>query len=87
MSVGQELNADAFAEHWDGPPPLSKLTVRLVTDANARVLALRSGDIDLVYGVPPQGAKSLAGGDFNVLNKARAARLAAFDMEAFFEDG
>jgi peptide/nickel transport system substrate-binding protein len=66
ISVGQELNADAFADHWDGPPPLAKLTVRLVTDANARVLALRSGDIDLVYGVPPQSAKSLAGTDFTV---------------------
>src|ERR1700704_2097185 len=67
ISVGQELNAEAFPEHWDGPPPLAKLTVRLVTDANARVLALRSGDIDLVYGVPPQAAKSLGGGDIGVL--------------------
>jgi peptide/nickel transport system substrate-binding protein len=66
ISVGQELNAVAFAEHWDGPPPLAKLTVRLVTDANARVLALRSGDLDLVYGVPPQAVKSLAGPDFSV---------------------
>jgi peptide/nickel transport system substrate-binding protein len=66
ISVGQELNADAFGSHWDGVPPLSKLTVRLVTDANARVLALRSGDIDLVYGVPPQAVKSLAGPDFTV---------------------
>src|SRR5262249_2032022 len=66
LSVGQELNAEAFAEHWDGPPPLGKLSVRLVTDANARVLALRSGDVDLVYGVPPQAAKSITGGDFTV---------------------
>jgi peptide/nickel transport system substrate-binding protein len=70
ISVGQELNADAFAEHWDGPPPLAKLTVRLVTDANARVLALRSGDIDLVYGVPPQAVKSLGGPDFTVNTKS-----------------
>jgi peptide/nickel transport system substrate-binding protein len=66
LSVGQELNADAFVDYWDGPPPLAKLTVRLVTDANARVLALRSGDVDLVYGVPPQAARSLGGPDFNV---------------------
>jgi peptide/nickel transport system substrate-binding protein len=59
ISVGQELTAEGFAEHWDGPPPLAKLSVRLVTDANARVLALRSGDVDLVYGVPPQAAKSI----------------------------
>ena len=65
LAVGQQLNADAFAEHWDGPPPLAKLSVRLVTDANARMLALRSGDVDFVYGVPPQAVKSL-GGDFTV---------------------
>ena len=70
IAVGQELNADAFAEHWDGPPPLAKLTVRLVTDANARALALRSGDIDLVYGVPPQAVKSLSNPDLTVSTKS-----------------
>src|SRR5438105_6624699 len=65
LAVGQELDSEAFAEHWDGPPPLAKLTIRLVTDANARVLALRSGDVDLVYGVPPQAARSV-GGDFTI---------------------
>ncbi|MDQ6673790.1 MAG: ABC transporter substrate-binding protein, partial [Chloroflexota bacterium] len=70
IAVGQELNADAFVDHWDGPPPLAKLTVRLVTDANARVLALRSGDIDLVYGVPPQATRSLSGTDLTVTTVA-----------------
>src|SRR5438128_464408 len=65
LAVGQQLDADAFAEHWDGPPPVAKLSVRLVTDANARILALRSGDVDFVYGVPPQAVKSL-GSDFTV---------------------
>jgi len=65
LAVGQELTAEAFAEHWDGPPPVAKLSVRLVTDANARMLALRSGDVDFVYGVPPQAVKSL-GNDFTV---------------------
>jgi peptide/nickel transport system substrate-binding protein len=66
IAVGQELDTEAFADHWDGPPPLAKLTVRLVTDPNARVLALRSGDVDLVYGVPPQAARSIGGSDFTV---------------------
>jgi peptide/nickel transport system substrate-binding protein len=65
LAVGQEMNAEAFADHWDGPPPLAKLSVRLVTDANARMLALRSGDVDFVYGVPPQAVKSL-GSEFTV---------------------
>jgi peptide/nickel transport system substrate-binding protein len=65
LAVSQELDAEAFADHWDGPPPLAKLIIRLVTDANARMLALRSGDVDMVYGVPPQAAKGL-GGDFTL---------------------
>jgi peptide/nickel transport system substrate-binding protein len=65
LAVGQALDAEAFADHWDGPPPLARLSVRLVTDANSRMLALRSGDVDLVYGVPPQAVKGL-GGDFTV---------------------
>jgi peptide/nickel transport system substrate-binding protein len=65
LAVGQELNAEAFADHWDGPPPLAKLSVRLVTDPNARMLALRSGDVDMVYGVPPQAVRGL-GGDYSV---------------------
>jgi peptide/nickel transport system substrate-binding protein len=65
LAVGQELDAEAFADHWDGPPPLAKLTVRLVTDPNARMLALRAGDVDMVYGVPPQAARGL-GGDYAI---------------------
>jgi peptide/nickel transport system substrate-binding protein len=65
LAVGQELDAEAFGDHWDGPPPLAKLTVRLVTDANARMLALRSGDVDMVYGVPPQATRGL-GGDYTI---------------------
>ncbi len=65
LVVGQELDAEAFSEHWDGPPPLARLSVHLVTDANARMLALRSGDVDMVYGVPPQAARGV-GGDFTI---------------------
>lgn len=65
FAVGQILEAEAFAGHWAGPPPLAKLSVRLVSDANARVLGLRSGDVDFVYGVPPQSARSL-GTEFTV---------------------
>jgi peptide/nickel transport system substrate-binding protein len=73
IAVGQQLDAEAFADHWDGPPPLAKLTVRLVTDPNARVLALRSGDVDLVYGVPPQAARSIGGSDIT-LNTVSSGR-------------
>src|SRR5438094_17873 len=28
LAVGQQMNAEAFADHWDGPPPLARLSVR-----------------------------------------------------------
>lgn len=50
---GETLTLEAFAGHWGGPPPLARIDIRQVLDANTRLLALQAGDIDLVYGLPP----------------------------------
>jgi peptide/nickel transport system substrate-binding protein len=42
----------AFPEHWGGTPPIARATARLVRDANARALALQSGDADMLLGLP-----------------------------------
>jgi peptide/nickel transport system substrate-binding protein len=65
LQVDQQLEMAGFAGHWAGPPPLEKLTVKLLPDANARVLALQSGDVDFVYGIPAESAKAL-GSDIEV---------------------
>jgi peptide/nickel transport system substrate-binding protein len=54
---------DAFPGYWGGPPSLARITVMLVPDPNARVLALQAGDVDLLYGVPPENFKDF-GSDF-----------------------
>ncbi len=53
------LELEAFREHWGGPPPIARISIKLVPDANARALALQSGDVDLVFGLPPEIVKGL----------------------------
>lgn len=49
----------AGVDHWAGPAPLKQLTIKLVTDANARILSLQSGDADMLFGLPPESVKGL----------------------------
>jgi len=53
------LELEAFREHWGGPPPIARISIKLVPDANARALALQSGDVDMVFGLPPEIVKGL----------------------------
>ncbi|MGI8854913.1 MAG: ABC transporter substrate-binding protein [Thermomicrobiales bacterium] len=59
LVVDNELDLELFADHWGGPPPLAKITIRFVGDPNARLLALQSGDVDMLYNFPPEAIKTL----------------------------
>jgi peptide/nickel transport system substrate-binding protein len=61
-----ELHLKAYAGHWTGSPPIARIHIRMVTDANARLLALQSGEVDLVTEVPPELATDL-GRDIEVV--------------------
>jgi peptide/nickel transport system substrate-binding protein len=78
-----EFALEAFDDHWSGSPPFKKLSVKVVVDINARVLALQSGDLDMLTNVPAEVAKGLpaeiettnVGGTrmhYVILNNARA---------------
>lgn len=58
---GTELDLEAFPGHWAGPPPLAKISIKLVTDIQARILAVQAGDVDVTYGLAPQDVASLSG--------------------------
>jgi peptide/nickel transport system substrate-binding protein len=60
LVVDSEVTMEAFQEHWGGPPPIAKITIKNVPDANARALALQSGDVDMVFLMPPETAKGLS---------------------------
>jgi peptide/nickel transport system substrate-binding protein len=50
----QQMVLDEVASHWEGAPKLLGVDVKFVTDANARLAALKSGEIDLLMFVPTQ---------------------------------
>lgn len=60
LIVDSEVTIEAFPEHWGGPPPIARIVIKNVPDANARALALQSGDADMVFLMPPETAKGLS---------------------------
>jgi peptide/nickel transport system substrate-binding protein len=53
------LILEAFDKHWGGPPPNARIEIRQVLDANARILALQAGDVDMAWGAPPSLLETL----------------------------
>lgn len=43
----------AFDRYWNGVPPASTLTFRLIPEISARITALANGEVDLINSVPP----------------------------------
>lgn len=52
--VDSELDLVPHAGHWAGPPPIARITVTYVPDPNTRLLALQSGDTDMLFNFPPE---------------------------------
>ncbi|MHB8645403.1 MAG: ABC transporter substrate-binding protein, partial [Thermomicrobiales bacterium] len=62
FETDRTMTLEAFADHWAGAPPIAKITVTKLTDQNARALALQSGDLDMIYGIPPEIVKNFGSG-------------------------
>ncbi len=56
------MRIEAYTGHWSGSPPFGQISVRLIKDANARMLGLQSGEIDLMTEVPPELASGVGAG-------------------------
>jgi peptide/nickel transport system substrate-binding protein len=52
-----------FDGWFDGPPQLADLSVRFIPDAEARILAVRTGEVDLALYPPTATARELEGRD------------------------
>ncbi|MFC8662343.1 ABC transporter substrate-binding protein [Streptomyces sp. NPDC057199] len=48
-------------EYWGKQPPVEKVRVRFVPEESSRVIALRSGELDVVDTLTPDSAEQLAG--------------------------
>ncbi|HET9442984.1 MAG TPA: ABC transporter substrate-binding protein [Acidimicrobiales bacterium] len=51
-SQGNQLVVVRNDDYWGDEAKLAKLTFRFFSDSNTRLLALQSGDVDLIYDVP-----------------------------------
>ncbi|MCG8349416.1 MAG: ABC transporter substrate-binding protein [Chloroflexales bacterium] len=59
LVVDQEFVLEQFAEYWGVGGALDRIRVIRLPDANARALALQSGDVDMLTNVPPDIARGL----------------------------
>lgn len=49
---GVSLKVERFNDYWDGKAKLDRATFAFNEDANARLMALQSGDVDIIF-IPP----------------------------------
>jgi peptide/nickel transport system substrate-binding protein len=56
---GVALKVERFEKYWDGKAKLDKATFAFNEDANARLMALRSGDADIIFRPPVENLEQL----------------------------
>jgi peptide/nickel transport system substrate-binding protein len=57
----REMRMTRFDGYWRGQPPLTEVTLRFVSDAQARIFAVQSGEADIALYPPSEAQRMLAG--------------------------
>lgn len=84
---GQGFTLERFEDYWGEPAGFKNVDVRRIDDANARVSALRSGQVDFISPLPPQNVEQLSD-DYKVQSTVDGSSFAvAFDLESPGEAG
>ncbi|MEU0567163.1 ABC transporter substrate-binding protein [Nonomuraea sp. NPDC005983] len=65
FSPGERLVLAPNAKYWDGAPKLRKLTIQTIPELSARLTALRTGEVQVIWGIPDDQLATLRG-DQNV---------------------
>ncbi|MGM0920547.1 MAG: nickel ABC transporter substrate-binding protein [Bacillota bacterium] len=63
FTPGSKLELERYADYWDGASNLDSVTFAFNEDANARSLALKSGQVDIVYRPEVESLDSLQAQD------------------------
>lgn len=71
---------EANPEHWAGPPKVAKLIFKKIGDNSQRLLALQSGQADVMDGLNPQDADRVAADRSLVLAQQGGLNIAYFAM-------
>ena len=51
--LDEQIETSAYDNYWGGAPALKTVTYKLITNADARALAVQSGDVDVAQGLAP----------------------------------
>ena len=50
--VGASTTLEAFEDYWQGAAPIKHVTIKYITDANTQMVALESGEVDVMANPP-----------------------------------
>jgi peptide/nickel transport system substrate-binding protein len=67
---GQKLVMNPNKNYWGGAPKLNQLILRPMSDANARVAALRSGQVNWIEVAPPDNIPSLKSAGYQITSNS-----------------
>lgn len=79
---GDHVSFSANENYWGEAPKFENVTFRLISNAAARVAALRAGDVDLIDAVPPADKVSLEGVDGIALHSTASARIIYLGLDS-----
>jgi peptide/nickel transport system substrate-binding protein len=60
FTPGQELTLDAFDQYWRKIPSVKRLVFRAIPDEATRLIALKRGEVDIIYAIRGELAEELA---------------------------
>lgn len=61
--------------YWQGTPPLEQVTLAFIADDQSRILAVRSGEVDVAMYAPTAAAAELEGAEDAIFTRAAAGTL------------
>lgn len=56
---GEQITLKAFDKYWGGKPKIDKIIYKSIPEMATRVVALKTGDVDIIPDVPPEEIKGL----------------------------
>lgn len=66
----EQVVLEAFPRYWGAAPRVATLIFKPIPEASTRVVALRTGEADIVMGVPPQSVRDVTGSGFQPIRVA-----------------
>ena len=60
-ALSEQVVLEAFPGYWGAKPRVATVVYRPIPEASTRVVALRTGEVDIIVGVPPEMVRDVTG--------------------------